>query len=100
MKINVERAKAVLTIIVTAIVNIINVYGYAVDSEPLVNAVTTILSAITIVYAWWKNQNITHEAIESQKVLDAMKSIRKETGEQVSVNMALELTGGADHDNE
>ncbi len=74
---NQERTKAVLTIVITALVNIANVYGYAVDAEPYVLAATSVLSAITVVYTWWKNQNITDEAIAAQAVLDRLKSERK-----------------------
>lgn len=74
---NIERVKAVLTIVITAAVNIANIYGYAVDAEPVVTAVTTVLSAVSIAYAWWKNQNITDEAIAAQAVLDKLKAERK-----------------------
>lgn len=75
---NIERVKAIATIIVTAAVNIANVMGYALDADSIVNAVLSVLSAIAIVYSWWKNQNITDEAIEAQKVLDALKAERRE----------------------
>ena len=74
---NTERIKAVVTIIVTAAVNVANVYGYAVDADTWVNAALSVLSVITIAYTWWKNQNITDEAIEAQKVLDHLKAERK-----------------------
>lgn len=74
---NVERAKAIITIIVTAIVNIANVYGYAIDAEAWINVALSILSAACIAWAWWKNQNITAEAIQAQAVLDHLKAERK-----------------------
>ena len=74
---NIERAKAIITIIVTAIVNIANVYGFAVDAEAWINVALSIVSAAAIVYAWWKNQNITPEAIQAQAVLDHLKAERK-----------------------
>ena len=70
----VERAKAVLTIVIVAVVNVLNVLGYAMDADPLLNVVGSIASAITIMYAWWKNQNVTAEATEAQAVLDALKA--------------------------
>ena len=76
---NAERAKAILTIIVVAIVNILNVMGYAMDAEPYINAITSVFSAVTIAYAWWKNQNITPEAQQAQAVLDHLKAERKAT---------------------
>lgn len=74
---NAERAKAIITIIVTAIVNIINLYGYAVDAGAVVNAIGTLVSFACIVWSWWKNQNITAEAIQAQAVLDHLKAERK-----------------------
>lgn len=71
---NTERIKAIVTIVITAAVNIANVYGYAIDAEPLVTGALSILSVITIVYSWWKNQNVTDAAIEGQKVIDSIKS--------------------------
>lgn len=69
-----ERIKAVVTILVTAIVNILNVYGFAVDLDNAINVVLSILSALTILYAWWKNQNITREAVVAQGFLKQLKA--------------------------
>ena len=74
---NTERIKAIITIVVTAVINIANILGYAWDADGAVNAILTIFSAVTIVYSWWKNQNITDEAIEAQKVLDQLKKDRR-----------------------
>ena len=71
---NIERIKAVATIVVVAIVNVLNVMGYAMDAEPYVNAITSVLSAVSIAYAWWKNQNVTAEATEAQELLNALKA--------------------------
>lgn len=71
---NIERARAIVTIVVTAIVNIANVCGYAVDADQWVNVTLSILSAATILYAWWKNQNVTEEAQEAQAYLDSLKA--------------------------
>lgn len=72
-----ERPKAILTIILVAIINIINLYGYAVDAGAVVNAVFTILGFIGILWSWWKNQNITPEAQQAQAWLDHMKAEKK-----------------------
>lgn len=69
-----ERLKAVITILVTAIVNILNVYGFAVDLDNATNVVLSILSALTVLYAWWKNQNITREAVAAQGFLKQLKA--------------------------
>lgn len=96
-----ERWKAIFSSIGVIIINVAALLGIDLgDGASIQNVLLGLAWIASICWALWKNHNFTHEAIESQKVLDAMKSIRKETGEQVNVNMALELTGGADHDNE
>ena len=74
---HIERIKAIATIVVTAIVNIANVCGYAMDADVWINAVLSILSAISIIYSWWFNQNVTQEAQEAQKVLRMLKTEKK-----------------------
>lgn len=69
-----ERAKAIITIVVTAAVNIANVYGFAADADQWVNVVLSIASAICIAWSWWKNQNITAEAQQAQRYLDELKA--------------------------
>lgn len=72
-----ERVKAIATIVVTAIVNIVNLWGYSVDLDAAISTVLTILSAITWVWCWWKNQNVTPEAAKAQVVLDALKEKKR-----------------------
>lgn len=74
---NTERIKAIITIVITAGVNIANICGYACDADPIINAVLSVFSFVCIAYSWWKNQNITEPAIEAQKVLDHLKAERK-----------------------
>ena len=74
---NMERAKAIATIVVTAVVNIANVCGYAMDADTWINAVLSVLSAISIVWSWWKNQNVTFEAQQAQLVLNELKNEKK-----------------------
>lgn len=75
-----EKAKAIATLVIVCAVNVCNVLGYAVDAEPWVNAVTSVLSAIAIAYAWWKNQNVTPEAAQAQVLLDALKAAKHAKG--------------------
>ena len=77
VNLNGERIKAALTIIVTAAVNVVNLFGYALDAEMWVNACLTILSFVMIGYTWWKNQNITPEAAQAQLLLYALKEENK-----------------------
>lgn len=75
--VNGERIKAAVTLIVTAVVNVANLFGYALDAETWVNAALTIASFALILYTWWKNQNITPEAAQAQMLLDALKEENK-----------------------
>jgi len=74
---NTERVKAILTIIVTAGVNIANILGYALDMDSILNAVLTIFSFICIVWSWWFNQNITDEAQQAQVYLNELKAVKR-----------------------
>lgn len=74
---NAERIKAIVTIVLTAVVNIINLYGYAVDAGAVVNAVFTVASFICIMWSWWKNQNVTDEAQTAQSYLNELKAEKK-----------------------
>ena len=68
-----ERTKAILTIIVTAVVNVANVCGFAFDVDAWVSVVLSIASAITVLWSWWKNQNVTVEAQKAQIYLNELK---------------------------
>lgn len=68
-----ERAKAIITIVITAAINIANLYGFAADAGAVTNAVLTVLSFVCIAWSWWKNQNVTVEAQTAQIYLDKLK---------------------------
>ena len=72
-----ERTKAIITIVITAVLNIANLYGFAVDAGAVVNAVLTVLSFICIAWSWWKNQNVTYEAQTAQIYLNKLKLEKK-----------------------
>ena len=78
---NTERVKAILTIIVTAAVNIANILGYAYDLDTILNAVLTIFSFICILWSWWFNQNVTDEAQQAQLVLNELKAAKRASHE-------------------
>ena len=69
----VEKAKAIATLVVVCVVNVLNVCGYAVDAGPFLNVVGSVASAVSIIYAWWKNQNVTEAAVAGQTVVDRIK---------------------------
>lgn len=76
-EINIERARAIITLVVTCFVTIANMYGFAIDADEWVSCCLCILNAICIGYTWWKNQNITEEALKGQHLIDRLKSERK-----------------------
>ena len=76
-----EKARAIATLVIVCFVNVANVLGYALDADTWVNAVLSIISAISIVYTWWKNQNVTPEAAQAQVLLDALKKAKHAKGE-------------------
>lgn len=75
LNLNTERAKAIAAIIVTAIVNILNVFGWAVDADIWITCVTSIISAISIAWCWWKNQNVTEAAVQGQARIYELKKL-------------------------
>ena len=74
---NQETVKAILTIIVTAAVNIANILGYALDMDTVLNAVLSVFAFACIVWSWWFNQNVTPEAQAAQLVLNQLKAEKK-----------------------
>ena len=61
-----DRQNAIIRIVITAAVNIVNLYGFSVDADALVTAATTAASFATIAWAWWKNNNVTQAASQIQ----------------------------------
>lgn len=75
-----EKVKAIVTLIVTAAVNVANVLGYALDLDAWLNAALSVASVICIVWSWWHNQNVTPEAQQAQLVLNQLKNEKKAMG--------------------
>ncbi len=72
-----EQAKAIATLVIVCIANVCNVLGFAFDADPWINVCLSIISAASIVFSWWKNQNITGEAVQAQALLNLLKVQRK-----------------------
>ena len=72
----IERIKAVATLVVVAVVNILNVYGYAVDAAPWLNLVGSVAAAASVLWCWWKNQNCTEEAVQGQELINELKAAK------------------------
>ena len=94
-----ERWKAILSAVTVIIVNAFALMGIDLgDGADIQDALLGAAWLISLAWAIWKNHNFTPSAIESQKVLDLLKSIKRETGEQLTAEAALELTNGVDDD--
>lgn len=70
---NVESAKAIVTLIVTVALNFANAAGYAFDFGTVYNVLFSALALASVAYAWWKNQNVTEAAQKAQEYLDELK---------------------------
>lgn len=90
MNINSQTVVAVARLAVALIVALGTMFGFAVDADALLNAALAVASVAVMAWVWWKNNNVTMAAQESQKVLDAIKGdagnwktivVEKEPGE-------------------
>ena len=70
-----DRTIAVARLLVALIVDIAAVYGYSlpVGEELLYSIAALVIMAVTHIWVWWKNNNVTDEASKSQILLRAMK---------------------------
>lgn len=73
-----ERVKAIVTIVVTAIVNVLNVIGYAVDLDTWLCAALSVASVGCIVWSWWRNNNVTVAAMVGDAVTTEIKAAHDE----------------------
>lgn len=94
-----ERWKAIFSALGIIIVNAFALVGIDLgDGAQLQDALLGLAWLASIAWAIWKNHNFTYAAGQGQRVVDAIKSVEKATGTQLSAEMALELTDGVDHD--
>lgn len=79
MDVTKERIKAITTLIVTALLlvnTILTAYGknpIPYSETQVYELISNFLSAIAVIYAWWKNQNITSAAAKAQGWLNEIK---------------------------
>ena len=64
--------------IVPVVVTVLTIFGISADADILITVIGLILSIVTFVWSWWKNNNITLAAQQAQKVLDDLKSGEEE----------------------
>ena len=96
-----ERWKAIIGAIAVIIVNAAALMGIDIeDGMTVENALYSIAWLASLGWAIWKNFNFTLAAAQGQRVVDNAKAIKRDTGMDVSAELALELTDGVDHDYE
>ena len=76
-----ERLAAIIRLVVTLIVTTASMLGYALDADALYSVISTIAAAALIVWAWWKNNNITKAAQEAQVFLNQLKEAEKDASQ-------------------
>lgn len=64
--------------IVPVVVTVLTIFGISADADILITVIGSILSIVTFICSWWKNNNITLAAQQAQKVLDDLKSGEEE----------------------
>lgn len=72
-----SKKECVLGIIrglVPIVVTVLTIFGISADADIIITVVGGILSIITFLWSWWKNNNITLAAQQAQKVLDDLKN--------------------------
>ena len=89
-----ERTKAIISAIVIVAVNVAALLNFDLDGDAMLNALMGLAAFVSWAWAIWKNHNFTDAAAEGQRVTDALKAVRKNTGEQLSAELAIELTRG------
>lgn len=53
-------------------------FGVAVDADVLFIAIMCLCALATIIWGWWKNNNVSEAATEAQELLGMIKSMKKE----------------------
>ncbi len=61
-------------LVVTLVVSVAAVVGYALDSGLVFNIVFSALAIACILWTWWKNNNVTKAAQLAQRYLNDLKS--------------------------
>ena len=95
-----ERWKAIFSALGIIIVNAFALMGIDLgDGADMQDALLGLAWLASLAWAIWKNHNFTYAAGQGQRVVDAIKTVEAYTGEQLSAELALELTDGVGHDN-
>lgn len=81
MKIKTETIIRTIVLAVALINQILTIFGYSIlpiTDEQIAEVVSVIITIVTSVWAWWKNNSFTFEAIEADAFLE---DLRKHTAD-------------------
>lgn len=93
-----EQIKAIVQMVGTLVVTLCGIFGYSMAEDQAQQIALVVVALLVVAYSVWRNANFTKAAGEGQKVTDAIKFAKKETGLQLSAEASLELTDGVEHD--
>lgn len=78
MEFNSQTAIAFARLLVSLALSVCTFFGWALDADFLFNIILTAVTLILFIYTWWKNNNVTIAAQESQLVLNQIKQAEKD----------------------
>lgn len=70
---NSQTIVAFARLAVTLILSVAAVFGWALNWELVYNVIVSALGLAMLVWAWWRNNNVTEAAQEAQLLLDEIK---------------------------
>lgn len=91
MEFNSQSAVAIARLTITIAAAIGATFGWSFDADLWFNVILSVIAVALLCYSWWKNNNITEAAQESQKVLMALKRQDAEYVEAVKELQAKEV---------
>ncbi len=74
-----EQLKSAARLVVTLAAQVAMVFSWTIDADAWIAiAVTAIDLYLMVRHLWWANNNVTKEAVASQRMLDGLKEGRKD----------------------
>ena len=68
-----ERTVAIIRLICAIFCGILSLSGIYMDVDILIEGIACLFALATLLWSWWKNNNLTEAAIEAQGILDDMR---------------------------
>lgn len=98
-ELNSQTVVAFARLAVTLVLSVAAVFGWALDGGLVYNVIVSALGLAMLVWAWWRNNNVTEAAQEAQLLLDEIKEngrIDIEKKNQTLADKAEEAVGKSD----